>query len=86
MVIRKGIIGLVYLGFVDGVIYSSALIAGVDYMITEDKFFRKTVNLIRNGPEPYDLARQQIKILVGQITLDDVADVTLPVARKASVK
>ena len=84
--LAKGIIGLVYMGFVDGVIYSSALIAGVDYMITEDTFFRKTINLIRNGPEPYDQARQQIKILVGQITLDDVADVTLPVARKASIK
>ena len=39
--LAKGIIGLVYMGFVDGVIYSSALIAGVDYMITEDTFFRK---------------------------------------------
>ena len=86
--LAKGIIGLVYLGFVDGVIYSSALIAGVDYMITEDKFFRKTDQPHPKWPSsPTTMARQQIKILVGQITLDDVADVTLPlVAKNASVK
>ena len=72
---------------VDGVIYSSALIAGVDYMITEDTFFRgKRSTASEMAQRPYDHARQQIKILVGQITLDDVANVTLPVAKNASVE
>ena len=83
--LAKGIAGLVYLGFSDSVIYASALVAGADYLITEDKHFRKTVNRIRNGQRPYDEVRRQVRDLVGKIILSDSAAVTLPEAPRLSL-
>ena len=83
--LAKSIAGLVYLGVSDSTIYASALVADVDYLITEDKHFRGIVNRIRNGQRPYDEVRRQVRDLVGEITLRDPAEVTLPEAPQLSL-
>lgn len=80
--LAKGIAGLVYLGMADSVIHASALVAGADYLITTDKYFRKTVNRIRTGPKPYDEVRRKLQALIGQITLDRPDDIDLPEAER----
>ena len=80
--LAKGIAGLVYLEMADSVIYASALVAGADYLITRDEYFRKTVNRIRSGQEPYDQTRRRLWDLVGQITLDLPDDIALPEAKR----
>ena len=84
--LAKNITGLVYLGFADSVIYASALVTGADYLITGDKYLRKTVNRIRNGEHPYDEVRRQLQACIAQITLDDPANVALPEARRMFVE
>ena len=83
--LAKGVAGLVYLGFADSAIYASALVAGADYLVSEDKYFRKIVNRIKNGPQPYDQVRQEVKTLVAQIILSDAGSVTLPGAPRLSL-
>ena len=78
--LAKGISGLVYLEMADSVIYASALVAGADYLLTGDEYFRKTVNRIRTGQEPYDEVRRKLQALIGQITLDLPDDIDLPEA------
>ena len=81
--LAKDITGLVYLGMADSVIYASALVAGADYLITRDMYFRKTVNRVRSGQKPYDEAKQQLRDRIARITLDTPNDVGLPEARRA---
>ena len=81
--LAKGIAGLVYLEMADSVIYASALVAGADYLITRDEYFRKTVNRIRTGQEPYDEARRKLRDRIAQTTLVRPADVALPEAKQA---
>ena len=83
LALAKKIAGLVYLGVVDNIIYANALVAGADYLITRDGYFRKTVNCIRSGQRPYDEVKRELKELIGQITLDRSDNVTLPEAKKA---
>ncbi len=80
--LAKGIAGLVYLGLADSVIYASSLVAGADYLITRDEYFRQTVNRIKNGQKPYDEIRQRLHALVGEITLDAPDNVSLPEAKR----
>ena len=80
--LAKGIAGLVYLGMADSVIHASALVAGADYPIATDTYFRKTVNRIRTGQKPYDEVRRKLQALIGQITLDRPADIDLPEAER----
>lgn len=80
--LAKGISGLVYLEMADSVIHASALVAGADYLITRDEYFRKTVNRIRTGQEPYDEARRKLQALIGKITLDRPDDIDLPQAER----
>ena len=84
--LAKDIIGLVYLGFADSVVYASALVTGADYLITGDGYLRKTVNRIRNGEHPYDEIRRRLQVCVARITLDDPANVALPEARRMLVE
>ena len=58
------------------------LVAEVDCLITEDEYFRKTINRIRSGQQPYDGVKRQLQELVGQVILGDAANVTLPEARR----
>ena len=81
--LAKEVAGLVYLGLADSVIYASALVAGADYLITTDKYFRKTVNRIRTGQEPHDEIRQKLRDLVGQIAFTDPDNIALPEAKRA---
>jgi len=83
--LAKGIASLVYLGLSDSVIYASALVADVDYLITEDKHFRGIVNRIRNDQRSYDEVWRQVRDLVGKIILRDPAEVTLPKAPRLSL-
>ena len=84
--LAKDITGFVYLGFADSVVYASALVAGADYLITGDGYFRKTVNRIKDGEHPYDEIRRQLQACIAQITLDDAANVALPEARRMLVQ
>ena len=59
--LAKGIAGLVYLASADSVIFASALIARADFIITADEYFRKTINRIRSGQQPYDNIRRQVR-------------------------
>ena len=79
----KGIAGLVHLGMADSVIHASALVAGADYPIATDTYFRKTVNRIRTGQEPYDEVRGKLRDRIAQTTLVRPADVALPEAKQA---
>lgn len=81
--LAKDIAGLVYLGMADSVIYASALVAGADYLITRDEYFRKTVNRIRTGQKPYDEARRKLRDRIARITLEAPNDVGLPEAQSA---
>ena len=80
--LAKGVSGLVYLGFADSVIYAGALVAGADYIITRDEYFRKTVNHIRNDENIYIEIRQKLQVLVGQISLMDPDNIALPEAKR----
>lgn len=81
--LAKDITGLVYLEMADSVIYASALIAGADYLITGDEYFRRTVNRIRTGQKPYEEARRKLRDVIGQITLDHSDRIALPEAKRA---
>ena len=81
--LAKGIAGLVYLGMADSVIHASALVAGADYLITGDEYFRNTVNRIGTGQEPYDEARRKLRDRIARTTLVRPADIALPEAIQA---
>ena len=81
--LAKGIAGLVYLGMAASVIHASALVAGADYLITTDTYFRKTVNRIRTGQEPYDEAKWKLRDRIAQTTLVRPVDIALPEAKQA---
>lgn len=71
--LAKEIAGLVYLESADNVIYANAIVAGADYVITKDRYLKKTINRIRTGQHPYDKVRNRL--------LKDSDDVTLPEAQ-----
>ena len=77
--LARNIGSLVYLGFADSVIYASALVAEADYLMTFDKYLKKTVNRIRTGSPD---VRKRLLTVMENITLVDAKKVTLPVATK----
>ena len=81
--LARDIAGLVYLGMADSVIYASALVAGADYLITRDGYFRKTVNRIRSGQKPYDEIGRKRRDRTARITFEALNDVGLPEAQPA---
>ena len=84
--LAKDITGMVYLGMADSVIYASALVAGADYLITRDGYFRKTVNRIRTGQKRYDAIRRKLRDRIARITLEAPNDVGLPAAQRALIR
>ena len=84
--LAKDITGLVYLEMADSVIYASALIAGADYLITRDEYFKRTVNRIKTGQEPYDETRRKLRDRIARITLEAPNDVGLPAAQRALIR
>ena len=77
--LARNIGSLVYLGFADSVIYASALVAEADYLMTFDKYLKKTVNRIRTGSPD---VRKRLLTVMERINLVDAKNVTLPVATK----
>ena len=77
--LARNIGSLVYLGFADSVIYASALVAEADYLMTFDKYLKKTVNRIRTGSPD---VRKRLLTVMEKIILVDAKNVTLPVATK----
>ena len=77
--LARNIGSLVYLGFADSVIYASALIAEADYLMTFDKYLKKTVNRIRTGSPD---VRKRLLTVMERIILVDAKKVTLPLATK----
>ena len=80
--LAKDITELVYLGMADSVIYASALVAGADYLITGDEYFRDTVNRIKTGQEPYDEARRKLRDRIVRTLLVRPDDIDLPKAER----
>lgn len=79
--LTKGINGLVFMELVDSLIYASAVLAGSDYLITSDSYFKDTVNLIhRAEDERYATINKRLKNLVSQLTLEPADTVELPTA------
>ena len=63
--LAKTIAGLVYMGAEDSIIYASAIVAQADYLVTGDRYLRKTANLIYNpsGRAPYEMINGQLQSL-----------------------
>ena len=82
MNLAKRVAGLVYMGAMDCVIYSHALVAQADYLITNDRYLRNTVNRIRSKTSHREI-NARLREIVGRTTatLGDSSDVVLPEAR-----
>ena len=81
--LAKHVVGLVYMSVMDSIIYSHALAAQADYLITNDGYLKKTVNRIRSKA-----SHREIKVRLREIvrrtmaTLGDSSDVVLPEAKQ----
>ena len=73
--LAKGIVGLIYMGEMDSIIYASAVAAGADYLVSADSYLRETVNLIYEANEQrYIEIKQQLKELISNILLIGQSD------------
>ena len=78
--LAKSIGGLVYLDVVDSIVYSGALVAQADHLLTSDSFLKKTANRIRTpGCEEWKSVRDAVRsALANEILAPD--EVILPEA------
>ncbi len=79
--LAKGIVGLIYMGEIDSIIYASAVAAGTDYLVTADSYLRETVNKIRDSKDQrYEEIRQTLNELISEVILETNGDFELPQA------
>lgn len=77
--LAKGIVGLIYMDEIDSIIYASAVTADADYLVTGDRYFRETINLIcESNDQRYREIRRQLKELIGEIMLRKSSEIGLP--------
>lgn len=77
--LAKGIVGLIYMDEIDGIIYASAVTADADYLVTGDRYFRETINLIcESNDQRYREIRRQLKELIGEVMLRKSSEIELP--------
>ena len=75
--LAKGIVGLIYMGEIDSIIYASAVAAGADYLVTADSYLRETVNNIRDSKDQrYEEIRRKLNELTGEFPLPQAFRVT----------
>ena len=75
--LAKGIVGLIYMGEIDSIIYASAVAAGADFLITSDSYLRETVNNIRDSKDQrYEEIRRKLNELIGDFDLPKAFTVT----------
>ena len=79
--LAKHVSGLVYMGAVDCVIYSHALVAQADYLITNDGYLRTTVNCIESRPSHREI-NAQLRDVISQVTLGGSSEVVFPEAKR----
>ena len=79
--LAKGIVGLIYMGEIDSIIYASAVAAGADYLVTADGYLRKTVNNIRDSKDQrYEEIRRKLNELISEVILETSGEFDLPQA------
>ena len=80
--LAKHLVGLVYMSVADCIVYSHALAAQANYLITNDTYLRNTVNRIRSKTSHRKI-KARIREIVRQTTatLGDSSDVVLPEAK-----
>ena len=79
--LAKGIVGLIYMGEIDSIIYVSAVAAGADYLVTDDNYLRETVNNIRDSKDQrYEEIRQKLNELIIGVILEASGEFDLPKA------
>ena len=77
--LAKNILGLVYLSTLDSVIYASALVAEADHVISNDSYFKHTINRINtDGRQRFRNARNGLQARVAEVALRDPQVVKLP--------
>ena len=80
--LAKHIVGLVYMGVVDSVIYANALVARADHLISNDGYFLKTINRINTGDHRFHSVKNALEAHVAKLSLGDAQTITLPDAPK----
>ena len=78
------IVGHVYMGVIDSVIYANALVSQADHLVSDDGYFAKTVNSINTGGQPFRDVRRRVMERVAALLLVDAEAVALPDAPKWS--
>lgn len=80
--LAKHVVGLVYMSVADCIVYSHALVAQANYLITNDTYLRNTVNRIRSKTSHREI-KARIREIVKQTTatFEDSSDVVLPEAK-----
>ena len=79
--LARHVSGLVYMGSVDCIIYSHALAAQADYLITNDDYLKTTVNCIESGSSHREI-NARLRDIVSQVTLGGGSDVVFPEAKR----
>ena len=72
------IVGCVYMGVVDSVIYANALVARADHLVSADSYFSSMVNRISSGNQRFRKVRERVVERVAEISLESAKEVTLP--------
>ena len=79
--LAKGIVGLIYMGEIDSIIYASAVVAEADYLVTADSYLRETVNDIRDSKDQrYEGIRRNLSELIKKVMLKTSNEIDLPQA------
>ena len=77
LAIAKEVMGLVYLGVIDSVIYAEAITAQADQIVSADSYFQKTVQRIREDTSPAG-TRARLQERVAVLLSRDPGSITLP--------
>ena len=81
--LAKHVVGLVYMSVADCVVYSHALAAQADYLITNDRYLKKTVNRIKSKISHREInARLREIVSRTTATLGGFSGVVLPEAKR----
>ena len=76
--IARSVVGLVYMGTLDSVVYAGALAVEADHLISADDYLKQTVNGLSKANPPFDSRARQLRERIAEILLKEPSDVTLP--------
>ena len=84
--LAKGIVGLIYMGEIDSIIYASVVAAEADYLVTTDGYLRETVNNIRDSEDQrYKKIRQKLRKLISEVILETSGEFEFDLPRAFTV-